>query len=183
MAMKGQCSYSEISCIGTLVPGKMQIGKLLAKLITKARLETCSLHHRSPSLVLKLLLVHYCLSPNYRRISQERKWFAFIVVNNSGAMSVKRSPLWQLGKKRSRDTVLFVSDKVANRKAVQWRRRVFIANKEIVTTEVSALRRFQLRSPQKWHILLLNPYPLLLLQSIPCCPLTSKYWCKLSPLK
>jgi len=60
----------EISCIGTLVTGKMQIGKLLAKLITKARLETCGLHHRSPSLILTLLPVHYCLNPNYRRISQ-----------------------------------------------------------------------------------------------------------------
>ena len=72
---------------------------------------------------------------------------------------------------------------VTNRKIVQWRSRVFIANKEIVTTEVSALRSFLLRSPQKWHILLLNPYLLLLLKNIPCCPLKSKCWCKLPLLK
>ena len=66
MVMNGQSSYSEISCIGTLVTEKMQIGKLLAKLITKARLETCGLHHRSPSSILTLLLVHYCLNPNYQ---------------------------------------------------------------------------------------------------------------------
>ena len=83
----------------------------------------------------------------------------------------EHSPLWQLGKKRSRDTVLFVSNKVTNRKTVQGRRRVFIANREIVTTEVSALRSSQLRSPQKRYILLLNPYLLLLLQNKPCCPL------------
>ena len=44
-----------------------------AELITKARLETYGLHHRSPSLILTLLLVHYCLNPNYRRISQEER--------------------------------------------------------------------------------------------------------------
>ena len=125
MVMNGQCSYSKISCTGTLVKGKMQIGKLLAKLITKAPLETCGLHHRSPSWILILLLVHFCLNPNPHRIAQEeRKWFAFILVDNTGAMSVKRSPLWQLGKKRSRDTLLVVSSKFTNRKIVQWRGRV-----------------------------------------------------------
>jgi len=71
--MNGQCSYSEISCTGTLVTGKMQTGKRLAKLITKAQLETCGVHHRSPTLILTLLLVYYCLNPNYRRISQEER--------------------------------------------------------------------------------------------------------------
>ena len=59
MVTNGQCSYSEISCIGTLVKGKMQIGKVLTKLSAKPRLETCGLHHRSPSLILTLLLVLY----------------------------------------------------------------------------------------------------------------------------
>ncbi|XP_068716647.1 uncharacterized protein [Montipora capricornis] len=53
--------------------GKRQIGKVLTKLSTKARLETCGLHRRSPSLILTLLLVHYCLKPNYRRISLEER--------------------------------------------------------------------------------------------------------------
>lgn len=58
-----------------IIAGKMQIGKVLTKLITKARSETCGLHQRPPSLNLTLPPVntHYCLKPNYRRISPEER--------------------------------------------------------------------------------------------------------------
>ena len=165
MAMNGQCSYSGISCIGTLVTVKMQIGKLLAKLVTKARLETCGLHHRSPSLVLTLLLVHFCLRPNYRRISQEeRKWFAFIVVDNVGTICVKRFPLWQQGMKRSRDTVLFVSYKVTNRKIVKWRERVFVCKQRNRHHRSLCIKTFPVeKSSEMAHYW--DPYPLLSLLS------------------
>lgn len=40
---------------------------------SQTRLETRCLQHRSPSLILTVLLMHYCLKPNYLRVLLEER--------------------------------------------------------------------------------------------------------------